>query len=259
MKTTTTTQLYGNWIVLHPDGFEMFRCDNRRAEWYLSRELAKKVGDHVMQFTFTPRGTGHRDEPYYLQSLPNVCFVCGTTEQMTKHHVVPYQFRKVMPIQFKEGNCHDVVWLCRPHHDEYEVHAWELRLKLIREYGIPLQYNSPELKEKKKSLADLNALKKYSHLMGEERKVFLEGRVRQRHGIEQITPQTIDILAAELESQIDPLVVDQRATNRKMVKAVLDAFGDLHDFMRLWRQHFLDKMKPQHMPQHWSVDYRKRV
>ncbi len=40
----------------------------------------------------------------------------------------------------------------------------------------------------------------------------------------------------------------------KVVKHVVDHEG-LVAFEKMWRQHFLDTMKPQHLPAMWSVDH----
>jgi hypothetical protein len=39
----------------------------------------------------------------------------------------------------------------------------------------------------------------------------------------------------------------------KMVEKLITA-DELQSFVKMWRQHFLDIMDPQHMPNFWSVD-----
>lgn len=34
------------------------------------------------------------------------------------------------------------------------------------------------------------------------------------------------------------------------------SLGQLEDFVKGWRQHFLDTAQPRHLPAHWSVDAR---
>lgn len=247
-----TDRLYGNWVVLHPDGGEMFRCDQKRADWYLSRDLAKQINDTTLQFTFMPGGRGHSEEPYYRQSLPNICFVCGSTELLSKHHVVPYQYRRIMPTEFKVGNCHDVIWLCRPHHDHYETDAQVLRAELAKKHRIPIYRRSPDSRRLRHARGDLDALT--HNPMPPERRTFLEARVRENARIDSIQPDTLVWLESQIEAQE---LADIEQHRQATVGSILGAFGSFHEFMRFWRQHFLDTMNPRHMPQHWSVDYRK--
>ena len=39
-----------------------------------------------------------------------------------------------------------------------------------------------------------------------------------------------------------------------LVKAVMER-GELVDFQRKWRVHFIDSMKPKFLPKLWSVDH----
>jgi hypothetical protein len=44
--TKRVNVIYGNWLVLHPQGFEIFRCTTRKANWYLLRDLADELLDY---------------------------------------------------------------------------------------------------------------------------------------------------------------------------------------------------------------------
>jgi hypothetical protein len=36
-------KIYGNYQVFSPDNVLMFRCDEKKANWYLDRDLAEKI------------------------------------------------------------------------------------------------------------------------------------------------------------------------------------------------------------------------
>mmetsp|Transcript_23405 Transcript_23405/g.55463 ORF Transcript_23405/g.55463 Transcript_23405/m.55463 type:complete len:470 (-) Transcript_23405:31-1440(-) len=46
----------------------------------------------------------------------NICVVCGTTEGLVKHYVMPHCYRRKMPTRFKSHHSHDIVLLCVPCH-----------------------------------------------------------------------------------------------------------------------------------------------
>lgn len=41
-------KIYGNWQVQSPDGILMFRCESKKANWYLSRDLAESVSENII-------------------------------------------------------------------------------------------------------------------------------------------------------------------------------------------------------------------
>ena len=43
------------------------------------------------------------------------------------------------------------------------------------------------------------------------------------------------------------------------VVSKLDDHEKIVEFVRMWRQHFVDTMKPQFMPLGWSIDFRVKV
>ena len=43
------------------------------------------------------------------------------------------------------------------------------------------------------------------------------------------------------------------------VVSKLDTHEKLEEFIKMWRTHFVETMKPQYMPVGWSIDFRVRV
>lgn len=58
-----TIKLYGNIVVLHPEGFPMFHCGINRAIWYLERDKAKIISNdpQTIQLTFIPNGQSNHE------------------------------------------------------------------------------------------------------------------------------------------------------------------------------------------------------
>jgi len=50
-----------NWKVYHPSGRHMFTCGEKKAKWYLDRNLAKSIGKKKIALTFSPKGNGFED------------------------------------------------------------------------------------------------------------------------------------------------------------------------------------------------------
>ena len=65
-----------NWKVYHPSGRHMFTCGEKKAYWYLERNLAKLIdGERSIELTFIPKGNGFEDDEefgtsYSYKGLP---------------------------------------------------------------------------------------------------------------------------------------------------------------------------------------------
>lgn len=116
-----TKKPYDNCKALGVDGEIMFFCSKRKAESYLRKGLAVKISDepYVFQLNFQTKGKGNP----LTAPKENKCERCGTDEQLTRHHVVPYSLRKELEAKYKDHRSDEVVPLCRPCHDMYENEA----------------------------------------------------------------------------------------------------------------------------------------
>src|ERR1019366_3685075 len=137
-RYTAAKNLYGNCRVLDPDGVVMFHCSRKRLNWYLSRDLADEVDPATIRLCFQPNGTGHQGDEYYLTQKENKCVVCGSGDNLTRHHVVPLLYRRHFPHMVKSHSYHDVLLLCGKCHDVYEQRADEKKVEIARQYNAPL-------------------------------------------------------------------------------------------------------------------------
>lgn len=245
---TLKTPQYENCEVLSPEGQLMFRCPKKKANWYLSKNLGIKISDTplTIQLTFTPKGNGHIGDPYYLQPLMNQCVVCGSGEKLTKHHIVPYCYRKFFPLLLKDHRSYDVLPLCVMCHGLYEEYAMELK------EALAIKYNAPPVcgvanhdKNIGYAIKAARTLYAYKDKIPLERQEFLLDKVRNYLKRE---PQPDDL--EELQSK-NPY---EFRTFIQHGELVVNKITDVEKFVQEWRQHFLDKMKPKFMPDNWRVD-----
>jgi hypothetical protein len=244
--------IYGNWTVLGPDGQLMFRTNQKRADWYLSRALAVQVEPSVIKLTFTPNGPGNVGHAALIEDKKNQCAVCGTLHNLNRHHVVPYQYRKHFPLEHKARTSYDILPLCLEHHEEYEIEAQEFSKTLSKEYGVPFNTYMPMTLtevEQSRHLKLMSALLNTDHQLPANRRESIEAQIAEytmRSGKTK----------AELED-----IIKLKPSNRLIgklhgeliVEAVLK--DELQPFIQRWRQHFLDTMHPQFMSENWTVDF----
>ncbi|KAF9938674.1 hypothetical protein BGZ75_007518 [Mortierella antarctica] len=139
----SNAQVYDNISVYAPpDSNLIFRCSRKRANWYLSRSLARSLSPNSIHLTFAPAGQGHVNDPYFLEERENKCVVCAkeTAEAgATMLHVVPEQYRKWFPLRLKSHSSHDIVVACPECNAQWDREAAIVRKEIVRMYGIPLE------------------------------------------------------------------------------------------------------------------------
>jgi len=241
------TPQYENCEVLGPDGNLMFRCCRKKANWYLERNLGKQLKEIplTVQLTFVPKGVGHINDPYFLQKMENRCVVCGSEEDLTRHHVVPYCYRKFFPVHLKQHRSYDVMALCIPCHHDYEAYATERKKSLAVTYSAPVSGMGRRF-DKALSVArgSAKALLERGHEIPQPRKDELIQRVR-----DYLQKDFTDEDLKELLDK-DPYDFGDFIHHGKIVIAQVT---DIEEFVREWRQHFIDKMSPKFLPSYWTV------
>ncbi len=239
---------YENCEILSPDGQLMFRCCRKKANWYLKKNLGVKLAESplTVQLTFIPKGVGHLDDPYFLQIMENRCVVCGGEEDLNRHHIVPYCYRRFFPIQFKEHRSYDVMPLCIPCHRTYEDHAVELKKKFADKYNAPLSgagFKFDKMLGTVKGAAStlLSAKDKLPPYRFEALSKIVEDHLHRKWTVEDL----------ENLSKVDPYNFGDYVHHGKIV---LDKLEDINEFVQIWRCHFLETMKPQFLPKYWTFE-----
>jgi len=246
-----SSPMYGNCLILAPDGQALCRTNQDKINWYVERSLGEVVSDNptTLRLFFEPSGRRGAEHPYMTAYKANKCAVCGSEDKITRHHVVPYCFRKHFPERLKRHRMHDVLPMCVKCHDRYEERATEMKQKMSDEIGIPLTglgvHPAPVGIYSVRSAA--HALLHYSDRIPEGRKVELTERLKKHFGKEVITREDL-VVAGNLDRQTyDP-------DYKTFGQCVVERIADFRSFIKEWRVHFIQCMKPQFLPDHWDID-----
>lgn len=223
----------------------MFRCDEKKANWYLKRKLGTVINNEplIVRLNFKPKGLGNHNKDWGLSEMPNKCVVCGNNQFLTKHHVVPSLYKKYFPLQIKSHNFHDVLSVCVSCHEEYESYADELKLELSSKYNAPI---NGEVKK--------NKLFRYSKMAStllrddikipNKRIIEMKNNIKSFFGIKRLTKSRL----LKISDNKKPIIVI-----RKHGEIVVDNINDIQSFVELWREHFIKNMNPKFLPKNWSV------
>tara|TARA_R110000796_G_scaffold88978_2_gene192368 strand:+ start:13106 stop:13819 length:714 start_codon:yes stop_codon:yes gene_type:complete len=221
---------YGNFEMLSKDGDFLCYTTEKKMNWYLTRSLAKQLNDKKYQLNFITKGDGNnvRGE-YYKIPLENKCVVCGSTDELTKHHVVPSQYRKKLPERFKSKSSFDVLCVCDTCHNKYEKHADDLKLQLLVDYGL-LDY----AKANQRAIRCHNVLKRHYAVVPEER-----------------LANMTEFLEDYLQDSIENIIAIERLDFISVTDKLMNGITDHEAFILMWREHFIEKTKPQHLHESW--------
>lgn len=236
-------KIYGNWRVMSPDGILMFRCDEKKAMWYVNRDLGEITQELEVKLKFKPNGLGNHQKNYGLNEMSNICVVCGTDEFLTRHHVVPYCYRKYFPLEIKSHNFHDVLSLCVDCHEDYEVKAREYKNELAISYNAPLNgdiFIDKDIIRAKRLASSLVNFKQY---MPKDRITEIKNEIKRILGLKKLHKNRVNKLLQE----------GVRNSNRTHGEIVVSKLENIDEFMFTWRKHFIDNNECKYLPKNWSV------
>ncbi|KAG2392179.1 hypothetical protein C9374_012431 [Naegleria lovaniensis] len=277
--------LYSDDMVL------LAKIEQRKFNWYLKRGLAEQINENSIKLVFKPKGYGHTDDAFYMSKIDNICVACGIDKDLTRHHIVSFEYRKNMPEFVRSHSSHDICLLCAHCHEEYETEAFKLRKQISEQFNSPLggvgMTKNLHYAAAKKAA---NALLKCRDILPSNRVQDLEKELRKflkswKECVSAVgddarqTINTQNVLNEEEDSE-NPIPKEQlemvltvQVNDKTMfvshgegvIKAMKqqsandeDYLNKLDAFCRMWRQHFVDVLQPKYMNPHWKVDKRIR-
>jgi hypothetical protein len=266
-----------NWKVYHPSGRHMFTCGEKKAAWYLERNLAIDFGKKKIMLTFIPRGNGFEDNEEFGRGIRETkCVVSGVEDDLQRHHIVPYCYRTYFPEEYKSKNHHDVVLINQQKHSEYEQMANLYKDEIARMFNVKtigelnLEYTKKLREIGKENAILLNTIHSIFKTYGRVTPEVTEEKLKT---ISEKTGIPIDVVNGWTYVQLYKyylLLKDvhlnetndfknhcrQEFDHGYHVVQKLDTEEKIEDFVKLWRNHFIDTMQPQFMPYGWSIDFR---
>ncbi|XP_076804357.1 exonuclease 3'-5' domain-containing protein 2-like [Clavelina lepadiformis] len=260
LHSTRKQPLYDNCKLEAPDGQLLSTCDKKKADWYVTKELADVVCDdpHTIRLRFEPASRPSSDRDYYLFNKENVCVVCGSGKSIVRKNVIPHEYRKHLPLILKDHVSHDILPLCAKCHQLAGYHDYCLRRKIAEEYDAPVgSIQTIQLLEDptRRSIRSAgHALATNGIKIPQPRKDELERVIKKYYNVEELTDDLIHE-ASKLETRYRNEAYIRHG--EKVVKTIYDKeeLQGLVNFEKRWRVHFLSTMQPKHLPYLWSVEH----
>ena len=243
--------IYSNVRLLNDEGKHISFIDEKRAKWYLDRNLAVITSEdpYEVMLTFEAATPNRRDDEFYLVPRQNMCVICGTSEKLTRHHVIPQSYRRHFRKELKARSSHDVLAVCRPCHDAYNIFEVERNKGLAKEFGISHTGTSFSASQQDRKVASAaKALRFKSGSIPVKREDELLELV-----IEYLQDWPSDEDLIRLGKLWPPGISDGYVTLGKFI-VQHSTEEELNRLAKEWRQHFVDKMSPKFLPEGWDVN-----
>uniref|UniRef100_U5ESD1 Exonuclease 3'-5' domain-containing protein 2 n=1 Tax=Corethrella appendiculata TaxID=1370023 RepID=U5ESD1_9DIPT len=261
--STRTKPLYDNCILQAPDGELLCTCERKKAEWYVEKNLGAIVSvpdddTFIVRLNFEPASRAVGDAgKYYQQIKLNQCVVCGRDDSFIRKNVIPRDYRKHFPEVMKEHTSHDVLLLCLECHQKSNYSDVGMRKKLEKLCNAPLTNSSGNFKEF--IINERVEIRKAARaLYINPDKIPEEKKEQLREKLLSYFPEGTEISNEFLQeySNIDVKIPNENFQQHgaKVVEYFKENQG-LAALEKMWRQHFLNVMRPGYLPELWSVDH----
>ena len=248
-KNIRKDPIYGNIHVYNMDGKLMFRCNEKRKKWYVSRGLVTEfVNEDLLpsiRLNFVPNGNGDPEEVLKIERK-NQCACCGSTDllNLAGHHIVPREFRVYFPIHLKSRSSLYIVVLCHECHSKYEKEfASNVRKRIHEIYNLKGKMkNYYEYHEQYSALNSL--LHKFNAGVAPDKalKHFLSFDKCFEYDKDKITDieYIFNILNREksIKAKSSPIF------GKIVIEEVMKTKEGIDSFIKLWLDDFFTNMKP---------------
>lgn len=250
-------KLYGNISVFAPNGQLMFRCNKKKANWYLKRNLAKYLDlqQTLLQLLFEPHGLGYSEaDPALLEIQNNICCCCGSKNSLHKSYIVPKQYLLLMDLQFKSRHWDNLALLCCHCSTKWEIHRNKCSQLLVKLNDAPI--NGTGLVSDK----EFRRIKSAAYALIQEKNTLPS----------QIKKQKLDIISQYLGHNPSPEEIKTlseikdiyKNNYRSHAQLVMEKIANQRDFSNMWKHWFVKCMRPNYLPEHlkkFEADYTTKL
>lgn len=247
--------MYDNLSMYGPQGDLLCTISQKKADWYVRKQLASWKGDATIQLLFEPKGKSSSPSVYATSHKQNVCVCCGEASRYMRHYVVPYCYRTLFPENYKTHMPHDIIILCADCH----LTCAQVTQKRQKRLEYTLRKN-PETAQSVIPNRELHhvrscalALVRNSESLPQEKQESYESLIKAHFGLshtEKVTSETLQA-ACEMETHLpNPNYIP----GAQLIVDGLDSDELIDVFIRDWRAHFVETMHPRFLPKGWSVN-----
>eukprot|EP01006_Ploeotia_vitrea_P009597 TRINITY_DN22_c0_g1_i1.p1 TRINITY_DN22_c0_g1~~TRINITY_DN22_c0_g1_i1.p1 ORF type:complete len:650 (-),score=22.26 TRINITY_DN22_c0_g1_i1:133-2013(-) len=267
-------QHYHNIVIQAVDGTPLSGCDQKKAEWYLSKGLAEIIEEEprlVIRLNFQPQvQRGEAGLEFRTGDHQDICVICGRDKSLIKHSIVPNAYLRHLSLErFNHFYSHDVVLVCATCKPRADSNTFNHKLRLAAMHQAPINgLGEPKIvnnelrdvvvvagalqRHKLCQAAETKKTGKRAINLPPERIAEFRAKLAVHFGTNDFTDEDIEELATTVWREPNP---DFKSHEELVCTSVGDSGPAIGNFIRDWRETFIRVLKPQHLPQGWSVEF----
>jgi hypothetical protein len=225
---------------------------------------------NTIQLKFEPKARS-TDHDYGKRTKKNVCVACGDAEKhQMRFYIVPHVYRNLFPKKYKTHMSHDVVLLCSDCHlicgqaSNIRMNELEERFHPQKKYHVDHEL----YKMRSSAMALMNwrqklPLSQIEHHESNVRLYFDKKKMVMNGGKMSISNSDETFSGVITKEQLQKVIhVDYRIQNPNyipgpelVVNSMVNNHEAMSDFIKGWREFFLETIHPRHLPKGWSIHY----
>ncbi|GMI52869.1 hypothetical protein ScalyP_jg8262 [Parmales sp. scaly parma] len=250
-KLVMKSQMYSNYRMLSQSGELLAIISEKKASWYVRKHLASYASSTSIQLNFLEKASG----PSFIRApKTNSCVRCrfgSANSGYMRHFIVPKCYRQLFPKKFKSHLSHDIVLVCPG------CHIFCGQATDFRMHELDRKFRDPNVKERIVD-ASKNEIRSYANaLISHKLKIppqvvrKYEEKIAEFYG-ESMSPELLARASGEDKfGAPNPVYVQH---NQLIYANLCKNEGDIGEFVKGWRRHFVDDAQPRNLPEGWGVD-----
>lgn len=240
--------IYENKELYSQEGILIGYIPERRYKWYIKKGLCTVINETAIALNFKPN---YKNDKFGIDKekhapKKNVCVVCGSTENLKRFRVVPYEIKKLLPENNKAHVSSDVVVLCESKCSDGDYYNKELKLKLFKDHNIDV--NNFKIDSKKRTIYTvIQKIAKDDYKCSNP----YTAKMLENYFGKDCKKEDMEKLVKEVETFT---YMGYKTPEEMLVGKIIES-GKIKEFINLWKQNFCDNMNPTRLEwDFWSSD-----
>lgn len=216
-------------------------CSKSRMNWYLKKGIAETIPDrdNSIRLLFETKYENNINKNKLKKE--NKCYVCETTNNLSRYHVLPSEYKRYLPQIWKDRSSMNILPLCNDCSAEANAYFQEFKTALEEEYEV----SKDNYYDKEKEI-----IKRLSKKILNNREHGITDKEPLQKLLEKLKINEIDNNELIKLSQIDSSVIykETKCCAEYIMKQIIKE-NKIEEFINQWKDFFVECMKPKDLPE----------
>lgn len=232
-------QFYDNCEMYGPDNKLIGYCGKNRLEWYISKGIAEEIpgNNNAFKLKFKPK---YRDNAASVRTKrENKCYVCSSTKELLKFHIIPTEYKRLFPQEWKRHNSIDVLPLCHECCRLANSYTCDLKNELAQDFDV---WQEDYIDQEKTDLKKLSRKIKSNSKHSIDNTVLID-RLNSHLGHKATDEEINEYISCDTTL----IYKGTKSPAEYIVNQIIEQ-EKIKEFIKRWKDNFVINMKPDDLP-----------